>query len=221
MGSLGRRFAVLLLVVVSAVGQQAGKLTFQGRAVTVTDPGTDAEGQFPKGPASVCVEGPPRRQCYTAPKEFGRFPSAKPVTLGKDRAAILFSAASGGVSGFQIRLALLQPGDDKDLAGLFNTDILLSNQSQSLFWTEPSISEFPIFVTADFVWGPEDSHYGTHRFTISAYTLRSTEMIDEPHYYLEDRFMTAKSYDLQAQGNPLMSEKAEIIERLKRAKAAQ
>ena len=51
----------------------AGELPkFVGREVTVKEAELNPNGFYPKGPATICVEGPPRRQCYTAPKDFGR-----------------------------------------------------------------------------------------------------------------------------------------------------
>src|ERR1051325_9399930 len=91
---------------------------FMGREVTIIEPELEDE-FFPKGPASVCVEEPPQRQCYTAPRDFGRDPTVTVVEVEKDLPALFFSAASGGVSGFGIHFALLRPGTGKDLENLF------------------------------------------------------------------------------------------------------
>jgi len=77
---------------------------FMSREVTITEPERDADGFFPKGPASVCIEGPPQRQCYTAPKEFGNNPTVALIDLDKYTPALFFSAASGGISGWQVHL---------------------------------------------------------------------------------------------------------------------
>jgi len=141
---------------------------FLGREVTVIEPETDADGFFPKGPASVCVEGPPQRQCYTAPKDFGRSPTVEIVQVERDTPALLFSAASGGVSGYGIHHALLRPGPGKDLENLFPSEVSVSNQSQHAFWNEPVISPAQIFLTAEYVWGPDEGHYGAsvHRVCV-------------------------------------------------------
>jgi hypothetical protein len=81
-----------------------------GREVTVTAPELDADGFFPKGPATVCVEAPPQRQCYTAPMDFGRSPAVEVIQIDKDTPALFFSAAGGGVSGWIVHFALLRPG---------------------------------------------------------------------------------------------------------------
>jgi hypothetical protein len=86
---------------------------FMGHEITILQPEKEdtspGEGPaFPKAPATVCIEG----QCYTAPYwenfPFGNNPKATVVQLKKDLPAILFSAETGGVSGWEIHLALLQ-----------------------------------------------------------------------------------------------------------------
>src|SRR5437870_1347663 len=83
--------------------QPAGRVTdvpkFLGREITVIEPEHDEDG-FPKGSASVCVEGPPQRQCYTAPKDYGNSPTVEVIQLDRGRPAIFFSAAMGGGSGW-------------------------------------------------------------------------------------------------------------------------
>jgi len=105
-----------------------------GRAVTITTSKTEDDGLFPVGPASVCVEGPPEMQCYTAPDDFGLRPPAKVIRLRQDLFALLFSAESGGVSGWEIHYTLPSPSDGKHLDELF--DVSVSNQSQHGFWRE-------------------------------------------------------------------------------------
>ena len=208
--------AVLLVLIASAPGQDLPK--FMGREVTITMPELDADGFFPKGPALICIEGPPQRQCHAAPEGIGKSPKVALVQIEKDLPALLFSAESGGVSGFSIHFALLQPGPGRDLENLFLSDLSISNQSEHGFWTEPTISDAPIFLTADFVWGPNESHYVAHRYIISAYVWRSNSMVDSPSYYLEDRYMTVREYESWNSNIPT-SEKQEILARLARVKA--
>lgn len=217
--------ASLLLASANAVAQttrrdaEASRLI--GREVTITEPETDAHGFFPKGPASVCLEGPPQRQCYTAPEDFGGAPAVSVVQIAKDVPALLFIAASGGVSGFSIHFALLRPGAGKDLENLFAEKIPASNQSQHAFWNDSSISEAPIFLVADFKWGPFESHYSPHRYIVSSYVLGPVELGDLPECFLEDEFMTVRKYDLEDGADILASEKEEILARLRRVKAAE
>src|ERR1700691_724903 len=112
MGTL-RQFAPLLLLAANVLAQSPQK--FMGRTITVTAPGyEDAEQMFPKGPATVCVEGPPR-QCYTAPEDRGGDPQAKQIQIDKTTAALFFSAVSGGVSQRVVHFALLRPGPRDEL----------------------------------------------------------------------------------------------------------
>src|SRR5580700_327366 len=91
---------------------------FMGREVTITGPERDPDGSLPNVPASVCLEGPPQRQCYTAPEGFGGN-AVTVVQLRKNVPALLFTTSSGGVSGWSIHFALLRPGTGKDLRDLF------------------------------------------------------------------------------------------------------
>jgi len=71
-------------------------------------------------------------------------------------------------------------------------------------------------VTAtSFVRGPDEAHYDPHRYLVSAYVLKPSS-----HYYLEDRYMTVRKFDLESKVDFLASEKQEILARLRRAKAA-
>ena len=54
---------------------------------------------------------------------------------------------------------------------------------------------------------------------ISAYTRRPSSVVDELYYYLEDRYLTVRKYNLNASADILASEKQEILARLKRVKA--
>jgi hypothetical protein len=190
---------------------------FMGREVTITDPGTDDDGFFPKGPAAVCIEGPPQRQCYTTPKDFGRFPAVTLVQVEKTVPALLFSADSGGVSGIMIHFALLHPGTGATLENIF-PDISVSNQGEHEFWNLPELSDAPIFATADFIWGPDESHYSEHRYIVSTYTRQRSSLLKGLFYYLEDQYMTTRKYDFE-KGHTLSSERPEILARLRRVKA--
>ncbi len=203
------------LVAQSGVGPPPPKF-FVGRPITVTEPKLEADGFFPLGPASICVEGAPLRQCYTAPEDFGRFPKVELVQLDKETPALLFSAASGGVSGWEIHYALLRPSSGKELENLFPYSLSVSNQSQNRFLDAPGISASPIFVTAEYVFGIDESHYGNHRFVISTYAIRYSLEQESYLYSLEDRFMTIRKYDVLADNDVIAAEKLEILARLNR-----
>jgi hypothetical protein len=202
-----------------AQSSRVEKIRYQSREVSVFDPGMDADGFFPKGSARVCIAGPPEQQCYTAPDGFGREPAVELVQLERDKPALFFSVASGGVSGSAICFALLGAGQGKELQNLFLSVGKVSNQSEHEFWSVPDVSSAPIFVTADFVWGPNEAHYSPHRYRVSAYVYRTSDLLDDRMYYLEDEYMTVRQYGEDAGGRILSTEKAEVLARLQRAKA--
>lgn len=148
---------------------------FLGRDVTILDPGM-ADDFYPKGPASVCVEGPPQRQCYTAPSEFGREPKVEIVELSRNRSALLFSAGSGGVSGWRIHFALLRFGAQDKLENMLPDDAAISAQGQYALWRDGAVSDALIFVTADYIWSVDEGHFGLHRYIISAFVEKRSEV---------------------------------------------
>ncbi len=188
-----------------------------GRQITVIEPAREDD-LTTKGPASICLEGPPQQQCYTAPPDFGNDPTATLVHVAKNKSAILFSAASRGVSGASIHFALLQPGTANLLQDMFTSALSLSNLGTHALWNEPTISDATIFLTADYVWGPDESHYSEHRYVISAYLLKSSNLLDDPYYFLEDQFMTIRKYDPESNAKILVAEKQEILSRLRHLK---
>jgi hypothetical protein len=140
------------------------------------------------------------------------------VEVKKGVPAIFFSAAGGGTSGWRVHFALLRPGG-KDLEDPFMSDTEVSNQSQHAFWANRTISDALIFVTADFVWGPDEAHYESHRYMVSACVYKHAALTDYESYFLEDRYMTAKKYNSEAGQDVLASEKQEILTRLQRVKS--
>lgn len=191
---------------------------FMGRQLTIVQPEHTEEG-FPKGSASVCVAGPPKQACYTPPNDsdnpFGNNPKVEAVQLREDTPALLFSAETGGVSGWSVSFALLVGPDLENVLLAEPVD----NQSQYALWNEPAISDFAIFLTATYAAGSDEAHYGHHRYIISAYF--PNHRYDDGVYLLQDRFMTIQSYDLQAKADVLASEKTEILRRLSRVISSQ
>ena len=208
----------------------ADPVTYLGRQMTVVDPGMeDPDGFYPKGEAAVCVQGQQEKDCYKAPKGFGRAPGLSVVELRKGELALFFEAASGGVSGWSVHLALLKfcdreqfPGCRSDeLRNLLPYELAVSNQSQHALWDLPEISDSKVFLTAEAVWGPREAHYGDHRYIVSVYVRRPDE-IDGLSYYLADRFMSVRFYGERNGGldDILGAEKQNILARLKRVKAS-
>jgi hypothetical protein len=133
----------------------------------------------------------------------------------------LFSAATYGDSGWSVRFALLRPGTGKELDNIFLRDVTVSSQNQHGFRTESAISDAPVFLTADYVWGPDESRLGSHRYIVSAYVYKPA-MPGGGSYCLQDRYMTVRQYDDPEMGADILAaEKDEILARLRRVKAAQ
>lgn len=212
-------FAGVVLLAALGAGAQE-QLKFMGRDVTVVDQGTDDNDGFPtpRGPASVCLEGTPR-QCYTMPEKFGRAPEVEVVQVTRDLPALLFSAATAVVNGFQTHFALLRPGLGEDLEDLFlPVDASLSDRDQHAFWTEPQISGAKVFVTAEDYWDiGNETRDVPHRYIISSYTLAADFGFGDLHYRLGDRYMTVRRYDVD-KDDILAAEKQEILARLARVK---
>ncbi|MEP7352080.1 MAG: hypothetical protein ABI824_02500 [Acidobacteriota bacterium] len=217
---------VLLCCALNGSGQvtrDAGKQPpkYLGREVTILDPGMGDEAQ-PKGPATVCIEGPPVRQCYTAPETFENNPDISLVLFPNEPPALFFSVANMGGSGYSIHFALLRPGKGQVLQNLLPGEMSISNQSEHALWSDASISDSPIFLTADFEWGPGEAHYGDHRYMISAYVRKPNDVLleDPKYYYLEDRYLTLRAYPFWEKNRAILaSEKPEILARLRRIRA--
>jgi len=210
MMSLRARLVPLFALALSA----QSSVKFQGQDVILTEPKPADSG----APASVCVEWPEQHQCYTTPQGYGHSPEASTVRISKDMEALLFSATTGGTSGYGIHFALLTKGAGRELQDLFFATIEASDQSRHALWNEPAISDSRIFVLAEFVWGANEATHAAHRYLISTYVRKSTPVFDIAHYYLEDRYMTTQTYDPQSKVDILATEKPEILARLARLK---
>jgi hypothetical protein len=212
-----RQLVPVVLLVASVLAQSPPK--FMGRTITITTAGyEDAEHMFPKGPATVCLEGAPR-QCYTGPENCGRDPKVELVQLDKSTPALFFSASSVGGSGFEVRFALLRQGEGRGLEDLFGSQMSLSERGQYSWWSEPLISGAKIFVTPDYIWAVGECHGCEHRWIISAYVRKTAPGplgFGEGMYDLDDRYMTVHMYSDDAK--ILNSERAEILARLRRVK---
>jgi hypothetical protein len=214
-----RLFLLLLAISIGAVAQteprQETVLTFKGWPVVVFHP-KQLDEFFPAGPVKICLEQESHPKCYTAPKDFGRDAKVESVSLDGESEAMLLSVASGGVSGFRIHLALLQPDESENLKNLLLSASTLSEQSQFRFLVEPEISPAKILVTATFDWGLNDAHHGAHRYFISTYVRQFYYDNQEWVYALADQYMTVKVYERESNENIIQAELKEIRSRLRR-----
>ena len=90
------------------------------------------------------------------------------------------------------------------------------NQGQYALWSYPELSDAQILLTAEYRMNADEGHYGPHRNLISAYILKASSILDNPYYFLEDQYLTARKYDLGAKADALASEKTNILSRLRR-----
>ena len=192
-----------------------------GREVTLVEPETDADGFFPKGPASICIEGPPQRQCYTATEGIRKEPD-------RDRGPDVGRHVRYSILGRERRSQWLRNSVRSSSPWYTNgpedffSGITVSNQNQHAFCNDSAISDALIFLTADYNWGPDQGHYGAHRYIISSYVRTRLAFSNRFSYYLADQYMSIRKYYLEATPTPdiLTAEKPESLARLKRVKAA-
>jgi hypothetical protein len=214
---------LIALVASGLYGQTAAEQVvteFEGHQVTLMRPAQNDD--LVDTPATVCFDLTSKPQCFTPKDGFYRGWESDAdlvlTDLGHGRSALLLSAyATSGGSGASIHLALLRPGD-VEIMNMLPSDLHLKEISGHAFVTEPSVSDAPIFVTADYVWGFGETHPEDHRFLISVYVLGN----DWDSYELEDQYMTARKYDGTFgfdKTDILDSERPEILARLKRVKA--
>jgi hypothetical protein len=99
---------------------------------------------------------------------FGLHPKAERIPLASGGSLVFFFANTGGGSGSTDRYALLQYERDGSLRDLLPA-ITLTNQSDHALWDVPTVSDMPLLVTADYLWGAMEAHYGAHFYEIRAY----------------------------------------------------
>lgn len=216
--ALFRTAAALLLVTITAQpAVETLPARFEGRTVTITIPEQLPNGFETKGTASVCIEGPPVRQCFT-PRDNNRvLPAVEIVSLKPGLPALLFSAAYIGASMYGGQFALLRPGPGNDLINLLSAAAYAADQSQHAFWSDRSISDTLIFVNANYVMGTDESHSSAHRYMISAYVFQHSFDMEQDVYSLYDSYLTLRRYKHEST-DILAAEKPEILKRLRQVK---
>lgn len=148
-----------VFVIAACAGAQTAP-KFMGREVVTYGSGRESDSGPAPSPARLCIEGPPQQQCYSAPKDFGWSPTVEVVRFAKDRSALLFSASTGGVSGWGIHYALLAPDAGNELEDLFLGDVSVSNQNRRAFWSEPDISDAKInyYIASTYLYATSSTH---------------------------------------------------------------
>lgn len=192
---------------------------FEGKRIILSKDQLDDSGQaIGYRAAFVYLEAQPKNRSYTAPAEFIRSAKVQLVQLNPSSQALLFSAESYRVSGWKVFYSLLQLDSKGRFKELFDSNPTLSSRSTLGWIADPSISVVPTLVTFDAVIGFGETNPEPHRCMVSVYVYLRTKWPDEPRYVLADQFLTVKRYDFDA-SVVLLSEKPEILSRLKRVLA--
>lgn len=213
----------VLLALFSQAGPADSPKLLKGYPVQVT--GVSDRDHSPAGPISLCLDIPPQPACHVTPKDYSYNPNVQLIQLTIGEPAILFSSENYGMSGWGVRFALLRLNQKNRLEDLLPRDIIVSNQSQHAIWDEKVVSNSKIFVTANCLWGPDEGHFGQHRYLISTYRRKESAYPadTDDSYYLHDQYMTVRKYELEANPQPdiLAAERPEIVARLARIKEAE
>jgi len=221
-------FLVTVNSVAALYGQTEAKQSvteFNGHKVILVEPKRDANGWATES-YKLCFDSPtPPRHCFKPSERFGPVGSVtdlRPIDLGRGRSGLFIAtAANFGGPGTIVELALLDfPNPRDEIENRLFLEGYLSEISYYDFWNESSISDAPIFITANYVWGAEVGRFSDHRFIISSYVLREDKISPESFYYrLDDRYMTVNKYTSDDKSPVLSREKPEILARLKRVNA--
>jgi hypothetical protein len=184
----------------------------------------DSDG-FPTAGAKLCLLKP-ANDCYQMPSNtgyssgsvvytYGLDPRSERLSLKGGGSLVFFSAQfSGGGSGTLDSLAILRYESDGKIVNLLPF-VGLTNQSDRAAWSFPAVSNFPILVTADFVWIEGETHFASHFYTVTAYLFG----FKNDRYAKAFSYQTAKKYpglDAVSQVRVLAPEREEIMRRLQK-----
>jgi hypothetical protein len=196
-------FVLLLLLVCAASAQTNSYKVVPGEV--------DSDG-LPTSSAKFCVESKQVNDCYTPPSSEYKFGlNARAINLPQWKGLTIFTAEFyGGGSGTLTSIALF----DLRRAKLTNLlpDVALTNQSEYHAWNIPEVSAMPVFVTADFNWESDETHFGMHRYTVSTY------LYNGERYIRANQYLTSKKYpglDDADRVNVLENQRTHILNQLR------
>jgi len=184
----------------------------------------DQDGISPTSGAKLCTLQT-KPVCYAMPAEmakggtqveyqFGLDPVSERILVGDGGSVVFFLATfSGGGSGTLERAVLLRYQPDGTIVNLLPY-VAVTNVSQRQMWRLPDVSDYPVLVTADFIWdfAAHETHLSPHRFEIQAWKYDPAQ----DRYARAFSYRTAKKYDSgdSSPVNVLKPERAEILRRL-------
>jgi hypothetical protein len=183
-------------------------------------PGVLDEGGFPISAARLCtIEA--KARCFALvdldpadkddPPVFGLRPSAQRIKLSAGGSLVLFHAYTRGGSGSTEMYVLLHSDPDGRLRNT-SPKVFVSNLGDVAMWDLPTVSPVPVLVTADFIWGDGEAHYGDHFFEVRMYVYDAAS----DRYKLRHTYRTAHKYpgidNWESQPEVLEGERSRIIE---------
>ena len=178
------RLACLMICVCSVASGQALSQETEPGPFTLKPGQVDQDGEPVSGASacvtrhlSLCYEMPP----HDAPGssvvyQFGLDPHLKLLSESQQEVWGLFSSTfSAGGSGSLERFAILRytPGSSAHSPQIQNLlpYVALTNVSDHQVWLLPNVSPESVLVTADFVWGPGETHFSSHFYTVQAWVF--------------------------------------------------
>src|SRR5271168_4657672 len=177
MRSLSQQLLLLALAIAAIVQNTLPASSQLFPRYTQTEGQLDSYG-LPISGARLCVLGKPDI-CFQMPShilegsgkviyEFGLDPHSERLSLPKGESWIFFTATfSGGGSGTLERLAVLHYDNGKIVNLL--PYVAVTNLSQRVMWSVPSVSPYPVLVDADFIWDKGETHFDPHFYTVEAW----------------------------------------------------
>ncbi len=185
----------------------------------------DTDG-LPTSGAKLCTVAPPT-VCFRMPSaiaegspnvvyEFGLDPVSERIPLREGGSVVFFLATfSGGGSGTLERAALLRYDSGGKIENLLPY-VAVTDQSERQMWRLPEISDYPVLITADFLWNfaAHETHFARHFYTVAAYEFdpRSDRYVETFFYKTSHKYAGLDETD---RIRVLGSERDEILRRLK------
>ena len=89
----------------------------------------------------------------------------------------------------------------------------MPNLGEWKVWNVRALSEYPIFVTAEYIWEGQQAHYSPHRYKINAYTYDKVKYC----YVLLTTYDTQQMHDVgdDDRAHFLNMEKRKLVEKIR------
>ena len=158
--------------------------------------------------ARVCFVHKNGERCWEAGDGISEV-TAKPIDLLSGRRLLLVTALSMGGSDGTIFLALLDEQNQRPVNLLPSAEISSANEGQWDCWQLEDVSQMPVILTADPVWGDEETRASAHLYKIKAYTydVAISKYIQKLEYKSREKYSGGKDV--------IAMEKQTVIARLK------